>query len=181
MCTRKNAKKSQVLKIVRPSSHVKKNFYELWKFIVDLAVHLGGCRWNFWMRRTIFRTAEGLRGRARGGRRPSGCARLRFGRPPPPEPVWNDRRQSAHIHGGFRPCARRPLPPAACRLLPKRASFTGPQARIMTDGKLMTWHDAKPSHTEPSQCGKNRRKTRPFWQEEHRSGAERDGATRLLE
>lgn len=118
MCTRKNAKKSQVLKIVRPSSHVKKNFYELWKFIVDLAVHLGGCRWNFWMRRTIFRTAEGLRGRARGGRRPSGCARLRFGRPLPRSPsgtIAARARTSTADSGLARGVRCRLLPAAYCQ------------------------------------------------------------------
>ena len=121
MCTRKNAKKSQVLKIVRPSSHVKKNFYELWKFIVDLAVHLGGCRWNFWMRRAIFRAARGGCGVARaagaggGGR---GAARAAGARAtPPPEPAWSDRRRSARIRSGFQPCARRGRrsPPLAAR------------------------------------------------------------------
>lgn len=177
MCTRKNAKKSQVLKIVRPSSHVKKNFYELWKFIVDLAVHLGGCRWNFWMRRTIFRAARGGCGVARaagaggGGR---GAARAAGARAtPPPEPAWSDRRRSARIRSGFQPCARGgaaarcppsaacrcPQPPAACRCpLSKQASFAGPQARIITNDKLMTWHDAKPPHAKPPRCGKNRRK-----------------------
>ncbi len=185
MCTRKNAKKSQVLKIVRPSSHVKKNFYELWKFIVDLAVHLGGCRWNFWMRRAIFRAAGGrLRSCACGVGREAEAEGLRarrgLGRLLPRNPpgaiaagAHASEAASSLARAAGPPFAaarcppsaacRCPQPPAACRCpLSKRASFAGPQARIITNDKLMTWHDAKPPHAKPPRCGKNRRKTRPF-------------------
>ena len=47
MCTRISAKKSQVLKIVAKSSHVKENFYELWKFFVDYGIYLGECVGDF--------------------------------------------------------------------------------------------------------------------------------------
>lgn len=151
------------------------NLLWIWLFIWADVVGIFGCGGRFFARRGAAAELRARRGAGGGGR---GAARAAGARAtPPPEPAWSDRRQSARIRSGFQPCARGgaavrcppsaacrcPQPPAACRCpLSKQASFAGPQARIITNDKLMTWHDAKPPHAKPPRCHKNRRKTRPF-------------------
>lgn len=157
------------------------NLLWIWLFIWADVVGIFGCGGRFFARRGAveLRARRGREAGAEGLRARRGLGRLLPRNPPGAIAARAHasaaasslaRAAGAAVRRHSLPAARCPpsaacrcpQPPAACRPLSKQASFAGPQARIITNDKLMTWHDAKPPHAKPPRCGKNRRKTRPF-------------------